>query len=129
MGGIQLVVHGAAGEGDSPWPLYPAVCLGMILDEWAATAALGFGLGRQARGSLPAQTAMRVFVAELNLTSGQGDTPPAAQFPWPGWEGASSGVSHPIPLSRGHVPCRIAVPGVSLGPVLVWCFPGQAWEG
>lgn len=75
----------------------------------------------------------RVFVAELNLTSGQGDTPLAAQCPQPvqaGREGASSGVSHPapLPLSCGLAPRRIAVPWVSLGPALVGCFPGQAWE-
>lgn len=40
-------------------------------------------------------------------------------------------MSHPtpLPLSHGHAPRGIAVPGVSLGPALVRCFPGQAWEG
>ena len=74
------------------------------------------------------------FVAELNLTSGRGDTPLAAQCPQPvqaGREGASSSVSHPtlLPLAGGLAPRRITVPGVSLGPALVRCFPGQAWEG
>lgn len=68
-------------EGCSLWglgrgPSCPAARLRIILDEWAAITALGFGLGTRACGSLPAQTAMRMFVAELDLTSGRGFTHP-----------------------------------------------------
>lgn len=75
------------------------------------------------------------FVAKLNLTCRSGGRSPSSTMSLASMGRAGGGFlwhvppHTPLPFSSGLAPCGIAVPRVSLGPALVRCFPGQAWEG
>lgn len=93
----------------------------------------GIWLGH-ASPRLTACTNTHQGVTELKLTSGQRDTPPAAQFPQPvqaGWTGLPPVCSIPLCClsPTGLLHAGSLSPGFLFSPVLLRCFPGQAWEG